>query len=209
MPMSRLCGGTLLIGRPSSVISPWVGGLEAGEHHQQSWSCRSPRARAASGTRRARWSRLRSFDDQRLAVVALLHVVEGDKCGITACTSHASSLLRALGSSPTCRDLNHNRLREANAAQAPAHRCGVEAKIAWFVPAPRRGPAVKSAALRPDAPSRKRREVAAVRRPSAAASCAPAAARQARCAQCACVFPGPRIYMEAGPAGEYDHLLFQ
>ena len=83
MPMPRLCGGTLLIGRPSSVISPCGRRLEAGEHHQAGGLARAGRPEQRQELAAADVE-VEILHDQRLAVVALLHVVEGDERGVAA-----------------------------------------------------------------------------------------------------------------------------
>ena len=91
MPMPRLCGGMLLIGRPPRRISPWVGGLEAGEHHQAGGLARARGAEHGQELALADVE-VEVFDDQGLAVVALLHVLEGHEGRVAAFDRHARSL---------------------------------------------------------------------------------------------------------------------
>ncbi len=77
MPMSRLCGGTSLIGRPSSMISPRVA-LSKPASIIRAVVLPEPEGPSSVRNSPRREVEVQAFDDQRLAVIALLHVVELD-----------------------------------------------------------------------------------------------------------------------------------
>ena len=74
MPMPRLCGGMLLIGLPPSSISPCVAVSKPASIIRQS-SC--PNRRSEHGDELAGLDiEIQIFDDERLAIVTLLHVAK-------------------------------------------------------------------------------------------------------------------------------------
>ncbi len=78
MPMSRLCGGTLLMAR--AVEEDFAGGgrLETGQHHQAGGLAGA--GRTEQGEKLALADvQVEVFDDQAFAVVALLHALETDE----------------------------------------------------------------------------------------------------------------------------------
>ncbi len=77
MPMSRWYGGLCDSGLPSSRISPAVGDLEPGEHHQRRRLARARRAEQRQELA-ARDVEIEIVDDARDAVVGLADADEAD-----------------------------------------------------------------------------------------------------------------------------------
>ena len=106
MPMPRLCGGMLLIGRPAEADLAVGRGLEAGEHHQAGGLARAGRPEHGEELALADVE-VEVFDHQGLAVVALLHVLESHEGRVAAFDRHACFPVGFRASRPVCADDNH------------------------------------------------------------------------------------------------------